>query len=463
MKILIFSDQYYPLGGGIEQYLKGLSIELVKNGHEICNLTRTIESTDENETMDGVKVIRSPLMLNAIREPGEVLSNWQKILPIVREIGPDIIYANHHTSLAGITIAKELNIPVIYCCHGWGLLCPLKIRLIKPGTEEALCMNERSAANCSACGKAKGWAIPPSPEETRKVIKDELFSANNTGLKHRIKLVLNYISSFTASPGSGSSGSELVQLIKRYDGYQEILDSADNIVSLSNMFSSFFPKVKTHVIPLGLDTGFFSPVDPAPSLKEYNITLPYILVTSRIHHNKGQYVAVEALKHLPENIKLVLAGNSRLFGGEKFEDNMHTQEVREIIEKNNLEERIIFTGFIDPSELRELYSGAIATVVPSVWAEPYGYVTLEAMSCECPVIATHNSGSAEAVTNGIDGYIVSRISPEEIATAVQNIMPNRDMMGKKAREKMLAENCWEHIGKRVIDLFDQTINKRKIN
>ncbi len=82
MKILIFSDQYYPLGGGIEQYLKGLSMELAKNGHEICNLTRTIENTDENETMDGVKVIRSPLMLNAIREPGEVLSNWQKLLPI---------------------------------------------------------------------------------------------------------------------------------------------------------------------------------------------------------------------------------------------------------------------------------------------------------------------------------------------------------------------------------------------
>ena len=131
MKILIAVEEHYPIGGGIQQYLRGLGKELLKRGHEVVFLTRTIEGETEQEIMEEGLVIRTPLMLKALPNPEIVLNKWDKFTPVIKEINPDIVYANNHNSVAVIKACKKLNISVVYCCHGWGLQCPLKIRFLK--------------------------------------------------------------------------------------------------------------------------------------------------------------------------------------------------------------------------------------------------------------------------------------------------------------------------------------------
>ncbi len=447
-KILITCDSYYPIPGGIQQYVRGLGLELRKQEYEITILTSSIEGHSEREQMPEGLVIRTPLMNEAIRRPEIVLSKWKRLVPLIGSIKPDIVFANNHASIAIIKAAKALDLPIIHCCRGWGLLCPLRVRLIKPKTEE-LCFNERSFENCSICAKRKGKFFHYI--ERQEPAKNELFGKKQISLKRKLKLWLTNVSIFPKL-SVAQSKKKYKSLIDRYDKYQEILESADKIVSLSNMYSSFFDSKKTTVIPTGIDELFYYKVDDTSLLSQLGITGPYILVTSRIHHNKGQKWAVEAMKHLSENIKLVLAG--------KLKDNFHTREIIETIEQSNLKSRVIFTNFLMPEELRQLYSHAIATIVPSIWAEPYGQVTIEAMACACPVIITGNSGSAEAVDNGIDGYIVPRKNSKAIANAVKMIQYKRDEFGRNARNKVLRQFAWPILSKKILELFYELLKSR---
>ena len=65
-KILITCDNYYPISGGIQQYVRGLGIELRKQDYEITILTSSIEGHPEREQMPEGLVIRTPLMNEAI-------------------------------------------------------------------------------------------------------------------------------------------------------------------------------------------------------------------------------------------------------------------------------------------------------------------------------------------------------------------------------------------------------------
>jgi len=446
-KILITCDNYYPVPGGIQQYVRGLGLELSKQGYIINILTSSVEDQPKREKMPEGHVIRTPLMNNAIRYPEIVLSKWRQFISLIGLIKPDIVFANNHASTAIVKAAKSLDIPVIHCCRGWGLLCPLKVRLIKPETEE-LCFNERSFENCSVCAKRKGKLFKYI--DKREQSKKEFFGRNQISLKRRLKLLLDCISPIPFPKLKAMlSEKALKSLIDRYDKYQQILESADRVVSLSKMYSPFFVSKKTKAIPTGIDVEFYQPVDDASFLNKLDITKPYILVTSRIHHNKGQKWAVEALKYLSTDIKLVLAG--------KLKNNIHTREIVETIEKLNLEDRVVFTDFLMPKELRQLYSGAIATIVPSIWPEPYGQVTLEAMACACPVVITENSGSAEAVEDGLDGYIVPRKDSKAIAFAIKMIQKKREEFGQKAREKILKKYAWPILSKKIIEFFHEVL------
>ena len=61
MKILMLTPYFYPHTGGTEKYVKDLSIQLVKNGHDVtviaCNVPRAKKAKKE-EVIDGVKIKR---------------------------------------------------------------------------------------------------------------------------------------------------------------------------------------------------------------------------------------------------------------------------------------------------------------------------------------------------------------------------------------------------------------------
>ena len=60
MKILQTPARYYPYVGGVENYVRSLSGELVKLGHEVTVLSANEPKSVEEELLDGVRVRRIP-------------------------------------------------------------------------------------------------------------------------------------------------------------------------------------------------------------------------------------------------------------------------------------------------------------------------------------------------------------------------------------------------------------------
>jgi glycosyltransferase involved in cell wall biosynthesis len=424
MNVLIVVDRYYPKHGGIEQYIRGLARQLTHAGHRITILTRVLEGCPLKDEWEEGIILRTPVLDNTVAEPWVVLDRWRQMVPLIQDIQPDVVYANNHSSVATIKACRHLDLPVVYGCHGWGLLCALKFRLMRP--DQSLCYNQRSRKNCMNCFRMN--ESPPRITGIR--------SARN-----RIKWEFQIQKKIAAK-------------VALYDHFQDILESADARVGVSNLTAGLFRTAPTFGIHLGLDSTSFQPVPSDTFRNAYGIKGPYLLVTSRIHNTKGQDWAIRSLLHLPNEVKLVLAGNSSLLPDQKHEESIHTLRARKIIEESGLADRIVFTGFLNNEELVQAYSGAAATIVPSVWLEPFGYVTAEAMACASAVVVTENCGSAELVTNGKDGYVIPRMNPAAIAEAVKKILPRQKEMGNMARNTVLRELSWEKIAGKILSVFE---------
>ncbi|WP_304332832.1 glycosyltransferase, partial [Brachyspira innocens] len=97
-----------------------------------------------------------------------------------------------------------------------------------------------------------------------------------------------------------------------------------------------------------------------------------------------------AFKILLENIdnkdlKFIIAGKGRY---EKY--------LKNFVKKINLEENIIFKGFVSEEEKKELLNKSYALVMPAI-NEPFGLTVIEALYCSCISIISNKSGVYEAV------------------------------------------------------------------
>jgi glycosyltransferase involved in cell wall biosynthesis len=428
MRIIIVVEEHYPIGGGIQQYLRGLGAQLRRMGHTVTLLTRAIEGCPEREEWPEGTVIRTPVLVGALQEPAVVLARWPQLVPLIAAAAPDVVYANNHASVATIKACQHLGVPVVYGCHGWGLLCPLRVRFLRP--DNSLCFNERSVERCVACQRMR--QAPSRVTGMRSALRRLIWGA-------RLR-------------------RDIARRVAQYDAFQEILESANARIVLAHAHRAFFRSANTFAIPLGIDTEVFRPSPAEEFRQRYGIEGPYVLVTSRIHNTKGQVWAVRALAHLPPEVVLVLAGNTSLFEGPKHEDSVHARQVRQAAVECGVQRRVVFTGFLDVEELVQAYSGAVTTLVPSVWLEPFGYVTIEAMACACPVVVTNSCGTAELITDGLEGYVVPRMDAVALANAVRKILPRRDELGHAARRRVERELAWPIIARRVLQVFEGALH-----
>lgn len=78
-----------------------------------------------------------------------------------------------------------------------------------------------------------------------------------------------------------------------------------------------------------------------------------------------------------------------------------------------------YVGEINEQEKTAFLGKAKALLFPINWAEPFGLVMIESMSCGTPVIAFKNGSVPEVIDHGITGFIVTSI-PEAVQ-AVGNV------------------------------------------
>jgi L-malate glycosyltransferase len=184
--------------------------------------------------------------------------------------------------------------------------------------------------------------------------------------------------------------------------YKQITD-----ISLAN---------KTSVIHNGVDLTHYKPMQKSSKLiKQFRISegdLVLVSVAGTALH-KGWYLLVEAVSRLDQSyidkIKIIIAGN---YPSE--------QVVEKYVNQLNLQNNVIFTGFIN--DVRNLISIADIGFVLSTGVETISFACREMMAMGVPVLVSDYTGLSENIINGRDGWVVNNNSIKEIEIFIKDVV-----------------------------------------
>jgi glycosyltransferase involved in cell wall biosynthesis len=151
-----------------------------------------------------------------------------------------------------------------------------------------------------------------------------------------------------------------------------------------------------------------------PELKPVdNPSSDYVAYLGRIIQPKGVHLAIQAvLKYNQEHpdvpLRLKIAGKH--YAGHK-KDTYWQEHVEPHVDG----EVIQYVGFInEPAAKREFLGNAKVLVVPSLFDEPFGLVSIEAMACGTPVIGLDSGAIPEVIDDKTTGYVVTKAMSENI-------------------------------------------------
>ncbi|MGI0490375.1 glycosyltransferase family 4 protein [Alkalinema pantanalense CENA528] len=169
---------------------------------------------------------------------------------------------------------------------------------------------------------------------------------------------------------------------------------------------------------------------------------PYIFFPSRLEQLKRQDLLIQAFRYVKSPVVGLIAGE----GGQKG-------TLQQLIADYDLSQRVRLLGQITEAEMLAFYAHALG-VFFGPYDEDYGYVTLEAMLSQKPVITCQDSGEpAEFVVDQETGYIVDP-DPQSIAAAIDQLYANASQarqMGQAGLERYRALNIsWDFVVEQLL-------------
>jgi glycosyltransferase involved in cell wall biosynthesis len=240
------------------------------------------------------------------------------------------------------------------------------------------------------------------------------------------------------------------------------MERADRIVAVSENTKNDIMELckidaeKISVVPLGIGEEYSVELPETEivvkekSLREkYSLPQKFIFSLSTIEPRKniaGMIKAYELfLKNNPEksDIEFVIAGGR----GWKNKD------IHDIYKKSPVKDKVRFIGYADKSDKKYLYGLAEAFLYVSFY-EGFGFPPLEAMACECPVIASTNSCLPEIVGKWAllsDALKINQIA-ENIKMAVEMRYSGKERL-KEAKIYALGFS-WKEAAEKYLRLFE---------
>lgn len=232
---------------------------------------------------------------------------------------------------------------------------------------------------------------------------------------------------------------------------------ADKIVTISHFTKRELlrlmriPEEKVVVVHLGVDPRKFFPRPPEGEVEtvrhKYGIQRDYLLYVGTLEPRKNIERLIEAYSlakgRLREMPLLVLAGRKGWLYDAIFERVTALQ----------LQNDVLFPGYVEDHEVPALLSGALAFLFPSLY-EGFGLPPLEAMACGTPVLTSNTSSLPEVA--GDAALLVDPNSVEEIAEGIKRLVTDvdlRQMLSRQGLERSKAFT-WERAAKRHMEIYE---------
>ena len=247
-----------------------------------------------------------------------------------------------------------------------------------------------------------------------------------------------------------------------------ILNKAKRIIAVSKSTFKDLREIfdidseKIRVIYHGVDKRFFKG-NTLSKIKEvkskYKIKKDYLFSLSDFSPRKNIVRIVFAYERLRKKIESL--GNKALpeyqlvLGGSKKDPNF--KKIKQVIALSKYKKDIIFTNYIEASDLNALFEGASLFMFPSLY-EGFGFPIIEAMAKGVPVITSNTSSMKEIADKSaaiVDPYNVS-----EIMTAAYNLLTDKRLYNKlKVKGRLLAKEFrWDKCAQETLNFYKKTIN-----
>ena len=415
MRIAFFVWEYPPkLVGGLGTYAENITRKFVELGHDVSVFTLNTGSLPTREIMKGVEVHR-PMVADA---------------------------SNVFSALMVKNLMK------------WGAAIKL--------------FSDIFVYNILSSAKFVNELVRKEKYEYDVVsVHDWLSCISGLMIKNDLNMPLVFHVHSTEWGRIGDGGSEM---ISHLEGTTALV--ADRIITVSNAMKDDivrhgWPGGKTEVVWNGVDPSRYDPgkcksEDIQKIRDSYGIKEDekMILFVGRLTWVKGIMNLMQAMPlvlHEFPKTKLVILGQ-----GEQERD--ITDMAGRLGVKSNITCRF---EFVRETDRINHYAASDLCVFPSTY-EPFGIVSLEAMSMKKPVVVGAKGvvGFREQVIAGgaeQTGVHVNGGDPADIAWGIKMVLKDPDrarQWGENGRQRVLQYFTWEKTAKQTIEIYEQTLSNR---
>lgn len=215
--------------------------------------------------------------------------------------------------------------------------------------------------------------------------------------------------------------------------------------------SSLFKDLQIEVIPNGLDTQKYRPINKRVARELLNLPqdkqlILFGAVRSTSDARKGFHLLKSALEDLSKSgwkDRLELA----IFGSSENQPDFGL--------------KVHYLGHInDDLPLAIIYSAADVMLVPSI-QEAFGQTASESLACGTPVVAFNATGLKDIVDHQINGYLAQPFKVEDLAQGIAWVLENPERYEKlsyNARQKAEQEFTQEIQARRYLSIFNKMKN-----
>jgi UDP-glucose:(heptosyl)LPS alpha-1,3-glucosyltransferase len=255
-----------------------------------------------------------------------------------------------------------------------------------------------------------------------------------------------------------------IRLLPRYRRLHHLMqrqfsDPHQIVIALSKMVARDYehyhavPRERIRLVYNGVDTERFSPARCDQHRHEVRQRLGIadaevaFLFNGHDYARKGLSVAMRAVGILARDhrpVRLLVLGGKPNWRWLRLAHGLR------------LDGRAVFVGVADDPV--PFYAAADAVVLPTFY-DPCALVTLEAAACGLPNVTTQFNGSAELLTNGVDGFVQDDPADyRELASRLEQLLDPtlRRRMGEAARRTAL-QHTFDRNFREVLAVYRQVL------
>ncbi|HEX5415761.1 MAG TPA: glycosyltransferase family 4 protein [Chloroflexota bacterium] len=406
MRVLMLTQSYAPIVGGIEHMVEAIGTELAERGHEVAVATLRQPQSEPigSEAVPAIGIGTSVHSLPGLRLEEErrhappapdPRTTWE-LRRLMRSFRPDLVHAHDWLIHSYLPLDRRSSPGLLLSMHDYGLTCATK-RFMHMG--RSLCSGP-GPAKCVRCG-------------------NEVYDSVAKG----------------TSSALGTRMSE--RRIRRHvDVFLPVSTAVRDLCRLG-------PDDVHRVIP-NFVTGRSPHLGDEPDLSELP-NEPFVLYFGDVSEEKGVHHLLAAYRELEAAPPLVLIG--RRFPGQ-------IEDTAGALALGRMPHRLVL----------EALRRSLFTVAPSIWSDPFPLVALEAAAAGKPAIASRIGGLQDSVVDGETGILVPPGDRRALVQAMRRLIDDvelRDRMGAAAASRQAKLFTPDTVVPQYEDAYELALERRR--